>query len=162
MATRLFSSNKEKLELYKDYIRQCTSSPSSADNYSDFRRINMLIQNRHSDFTELLDYDDPIYLQSIYDELCAIESFEEFKGQANEGKNFKDIGKGQYYNAFVQYLNFLKVADLLAKGLNVAQSQQSLFDKKEINISQDVPSEPFSITLNPQPTTHRKRQVFKS
>lgn len=26
MATKLFSSNKEKLELYKDYIRKCTSS----------------------------------------------------------------------------------------------------------------------------------------
>lgn len=146
MATKIFSSNKEKLDLYKDYIRKCTSSPSSADNYSDFRRINMLLQNRHPDFTELLDYDDTIYLQSLYDELCAIDSFEEFKGQANEGKNFKKIGNGQYHNAFVQYLNFLKVSNLLAnRVLNVAPAQQTLFDEKEIKTTQEVAEEPFSI-----------------
>ena len=146
MATKIFSSNKEKLDLYKDYIRKCTSSPSSAENYSDFRRINMLIKNRHSNFTELLDYDDPIYLQSIYEELCTIDSFEEFKGQANEGKNFKRIGNGQYHNAFVQYLNFLKVSNLLAnRVLNVAPAQQTLFDEKEIKTTQKVVEEPFSI-----------------
>lgn len=146
MNTKLFGSKQEKLEVYKDYIRKCTSSPSSANNYSDFGRINMLIKNRHPEFTELLDYDDPIYLQSIYDELCSIESFEEFKGQANEGKNFKKMGNGQYHNAFVQYLNFLKVSNLLAnRVINVASSQQSSINEDVTRSSLAIGEEPFSI-----------------
>ena len=114
MNMELFGSKERKLELYRNYIKQCTSSPASADNYSDFTRLNMLIRNRHTNFTELIDYDDADYLQQIYDELNALPSFEEFKGKVNDGKPFKKIGGGQYHNALLTYINFLKAAHLLA------------------------------------------------
>lgn len=114
MTVELFKSKKSKLELYKNYIRQCTSSPASAENYSDFTRLNMLIKNRYSDFTELIDIDDPDYIQQIYDDLSVLPSFDEFKGGTNEGKPFKKIGGGQYHNALLTYTNFLRAVRLLA------------------------------------------------
>jgi len=132
MATQLFVSNNEKLLVYKDYIRKCTSSSASANNYSDFSRINMLIKNRYPNFSELLDYDDPVYIQQIYDHLVSLSSFDEFNGQANEGKNFKRIGNGQYHNALIQYINFLKVANFMStSGLKVNLSKN---EKKDDNI----------------------------
>ena len=121
MTTGFFKSKESKMELYRNYIRQCTSSPSSADNYSDFSRLNMLIKNRHKDFTELADVDDPDYLQQIYDELSALPSFDEFKGGTNEGKTFKKIGGGQYHNALLTYINFLRAVRLLAGEANAAK-----------------------------------------
>lgn len=121
MTTGFFKNKESKMELYKNYIRQCTSSPSSADNYSDFSRLNMLIKNRHQDFTELADVDDPGYLQQVYDELSALPSFDEFKGGTNEGKTFKKIGGGQYHNALLTYINFLRAVRLLADEVNVAK-----------------------------------------
>ena len=123
MTTGFFKSKESKMELYRKYIRQCTSSPSSADNYSDFTRLNMLIKNRHAEFIELADVDDPDYLQQIYDELSALPSFDEFKGGTNDGKPFKKIGGGQYHNALLTYINFLRAVRLLAdeaKNIKVA------------------------------------------
>ena len=114
MITELFKSKESKLELYRNYIRQCTSSPASAENYSDFARLNMLIKNRYTGFTELIDVDDPDYIQQIYVELSALPSFDEFKGGTNEGKPFKKIGGGQYHNALLTYINFLRAVRLLA------------------------------------------------
>ena len=114
MNKELFKTKERKGELYKEYIRRCSSSPASADNYSDFTRLNMLIRNRYEGFTELLDYDDPVYLQQIYDELSALNSFDEFKGGVNEGRNFKKLGGGQYHNALLAYINFLKAVELLS------------------------------------------------
>lgn len=103
----------DKLNKYKEYIRQCTSSPNSAENYSDFGILNGLIAKRYNGFTEILDCDDPDYLQTIYDDLDKLESFDEFKDQTNAGKNFKRIGNGQYHNALLNYIRFLRAIKLL-------------------------------------------------
>jgi hypothetical protein len=103
----------DRIEKYKEYIRQCTSSPNSADNYSDFKRLDELISNRYEGFTSISDCDDPDYLQSIYDDLDKLESFKEFEGETNEGKNFKQIGGGQYHNALITYIRFLRALKLL-------------------------------------------------
>lgn len=103
----------DRIEKYKEYIRQCTSSPNSADNYSDFKRLDKLISNRYEGFTSISDCDDPDYLQSIYDGLDKLESFKEFEGETNEGKNFKQIGGGQYHNALITYIRFLRALKLL-------------------------------------------------
>lgn len=110
-----------KLNQYKEYIRQCTSSPNSAENYSDFKRLNTLIGNRYKDFTELLDCDDPDYLQSIYDDLDKLNSFDEFKDETNTGKNFKQIGGGQYHNALLNYIRFLRAVKLLGNHESITE-----------------------------------------
>ena len=131
MIGELFKSKKSKLELYRNYIRQCTSSPASAENYSDFTRLNMLIKNRYSDFTELIDVDDPDYIQQIYDDLSALPSFDEFKGETNEGKPFKKIGGGQYHNALLTYTNFLRAVRLLANEFISSKEVKKYYVKPE-------------------------------
>ena len=128
MNKEIFGSKERKLQLYREYIRQCTSSPASAENYSDFTRLNMLIGNRYEGFTELLDYDDPDYLQQIYDELSGLSSFDEFKGGVNEGRNFKKLGGGQYHNALLSYINFLRAVRLLS-GENLSNKQEQQIDR---------------------------------
>ncbi|MBO7200230.1 MAG: hypothetical protein J6V54_02420 [Bacteroidales bacterium] len=116
----------EKLNKYKEYIRQCTFSPNSAENYSDFKRLNILIANRYQGFTELLDYDDPDYLQSIYDDLDKLNSFDEFKDETNAGKNFKRIGGGQYHNALLNYIRFLRAIKLLRNHESITEKSLEL------------------------------------
>ncbi len=171
MATKLFSSNNKKLEVYKNYIRNFTSSHSSVNNYSDFGRINMLIHNRRSDFTELLDYDDPVYIQQIYDYLMSLDSFDEFKGQANENKNFKKIGNGQYHNALLQYIIFLKVANFMStSGLHTQNEQiannQDLADNTHIIPLQQIfygaPGTGKSYKINEETKKQPKENVFRT
>ena len=116
----------EKLNKYKEYIRQCTFSPNSAENYSDFKRLNILIANRYQGFTELLDYDDPDYLQSIYDDLDKLNSFDEFKDETNAGKNFKRIDGGQYHNALLNYIRFLRAIKLLRNHESITEKSLEL------------------------------------
>lgn len=138
MKTLLFRNKERKLELYKNYIRQCTSSPASADNYSDFTRLNMLIKNRYADFTELIDVDDPDYLQQIYDKLSALPSFDELKGGTNDGKSFKKIGGGQYHNALLTYINFLKTVRLLANEITSNRGVKNPVKPEKLPLQQIV------------------------
>ncbi len=109
--TQIFSSNEVKLNIYREFIKRCTNSPGSVSNYSEFKRLEELIRNRIEDFTCLLDYDDPAYVQGIYDMLSSVTSFEEFSdNRANQGRNFIQIGGGQYHNALKTYIAFLKAA----------------------------------------------------
>lgn len=124
------TSKEKKLELYRNFIRQCTSSPASAENYSDFTKINRLIRNRYEGFTELLDYDSPLYLQKIYDELSQLNSFEELDGTADQGKNFKNIGNRYYHNALLMYIKFLKAMVLFG---DVFDNKDSRFDGDNSN-----------------------------
>lgn len=127
MNTELFKSEESKLELYKDYIRQCTSASSSVENYSDFSLLDELIQKRYPNFTSLITIDDPNELQKIYDDLSKLPSFEEFNGKPNEGKPFKKIGNGQYHNALLTYIRFLNAIRLLNKGtIKITEKPDSL------------------------------------
>ena len=109
--THIFSSNEVKLNIYREFIKRCTNSPGSVSNYSEFKRLEELIRNRIEDFTCLLDYDDPAYVQGIYDMLSSVSSFEEFSdNRANQGRNFIQIGGGQYHNALKTYIAFLKAS----------------------------------------------------
>lgn len=103
----------DKLNKYKEYIRQCTSSTNSAENYSGFGILDGLIKKCYNGFTGILDCDDPDYLQTIYDDLDKLESFDEFKDKTNAGKNFKRIGNGRYHNALLNYIRFLRAIKLL-------------------------------------------------
>lgn len=132
MNTELFKSEESKLELYKDYIRQCTSASSSVENYSDFSLLDELIKKRYPNFTSLITIDDPNELQKIYDDLSKLPSFEEFNGKPNEGKPFKKIGNGQYHNALLTYIRFLNAIRLLNKGtIKITEKPDSL-DKQII------------------------------
>ncbi len=132
MNTELFKSEESKLELYKKFISQCTSASSSEYNYSDFTLLDELIKKRYPNFASLITIDDPNELQKIYDDLSKLPSFEEFNGKPNEGKPFKKIGNGQYHNALLTYIRFLKAVRLLNKStIKITEKPDSL-DKQII------------------------------
>ena len=76
----------------------------------------MLTKSRFPDFPGFLHCDDPNIIQNIYDELSKVSSFSEFDdNKSNKGKNFKQIGGGQYHNTVLTYIRFLRSA-LLFRG----------------------------------------------
>lgn len=92
---------KEQLQKeFKFFMEKCTKSPSSFRNYfSGFSMIEKYIKVIKPDFTSLLDYDDPEYIQHIYEQLMQDKAFTEF--------NSSKQAKSMYSNALVSYLNFL-------------------------------------------------------
>ena len=122
----LFNSAEQKLNEYKSFIINCTSSPNSANNYTDFSRLEVLTKNRFPDFPGFLHCDDPVILQSIYDELSKVPSFSEFDdNKSNKGKSFKQVGGGQYHNTLLTYIRFLKAA-LLFRGTTEYHSESDI------------------------------------
>lgn len=114
---KLFQSNEQKLSIYRDFIVNCTASPNSAKNYSDFTRLDSIIKRRFQDFSGTFECEDPDFLQTIYDELSQISSFEEFDGnKSNRDKDFKKLGGGQYHNTLLTYIRFLRAA-LVFRGI---------------------------------------------
>lgn len=103
-------------EEYKYFILNCTSSPKSYSNYSDFGRISKTLQEIHN--TE--EYD-------IY----KITSADELQSEINlltENENFiayNKKGSNQYSNALSMYLRFLKARTYFRNCKNNALIEKS-------------------------------------
>lgn len=92
--------NERTKEDFKFFMEKCTKSPGSFRNYfSGFSLLEKYIKGIEPDFTSLLDYNDPEYIQSIYDKLMQDKAFTEY----NSGKQAKSM----YSNALSSYINFL-------------------------------------------------------
>ena len=86
-------------EEYKFFVENCTSTPRSYKNYSDFSRICRTLQEIHN--TEEFD----IYRIISVDEL---QSEINLLGENDEFKTYNIKGGNQYSNALSMYLRFLK------------------------------------------------------
>lgn len=86
-------------EEYKFFVENCTSTPRSYKNYSDFSRICRTLQEIHN--TEEFD----IYRITSVDEL---QSEINLLGENEEFKTYNIKGGNQYSNALSMYLRFLK------------------------------------------------------
>ena len=56
-----FSMNRDKQkDLYKEFLLKCTRNPNSANNYSDFKRINECIKELYPERRDIsiLDFDN--------------------------------------------------------------------------------------------------------
>lgn len=103
-------------EEYKYFIENCTSTPKSYRNYSDFSRISKTLQEIHN--TE--DYD--IYKITSTDELQSEINL------LNENENFiayNKKGGNQYSNALSMYLRFLKARTYFRNCKNNALIEKS-------------------------------------
>ena len=111
-------NNSEKIKLYQDFIKKCTSSEGSWANYSQFARIDKLIKAIHPDYSDLIYYNDPEFVRNLYNELLSLEKLP----TEDETETFKKLGGGQYHNAVATYIRFLEAAKLLSNvDLSISQ-----------------------------------------
>ena len=135
----------DKIALYQEFIKKCTSSEGSWSNYSQFSRIDKLIKAIHPDYSDLIYYSDPKFVRNLYQELLSLEMLPTEKTK----DTFKTLGGGQYHNAMATYIRFLEAAKLLS---NVAISLSQ-------NSSQDKPS--FQIIYYGAPGTGKSHRIKK-
>lgn len=135
----------DKIALYQEFIKKCTSSEGSWSNYSQFSRIDKLIKAIHPDYSDLIYYSDPKFVRNLYQELLSLEKLPTEKTK----DTFKTLGGGQYHNAMATYIRFLEAAKLLS---NVAISLSQ-------NSSQDKPS--FQIIYYGAPGTGKSHRIKK-
>lgn len=106
-------------EQYKCFIKNCTNSPNSVGNYSDFKRINDIIASiKGVDSFDIYSCTNTKDLQEIIDSLYANEDF-----KSNEKK-----GGNQYSNALKTYMRYLQAKELFAKkeAEEIPENKQSL------------------------------------
>lgn len=94
----------EQLKLYKKFLMECTRNPNSANNYSDFKRINECIQDLFPEKKDIsiLDFDDAIEFRNVVEQLNSLQKYIDYNGRGNN----------QYSNAVAFYQCFLNAKKL--------------------------------------------------
>ena len=90
-------------EQYKNFIKNCTTSPNSVNNYSDFKRINKTVAKIKG--VDSFDIYSCVHTKELQDIIDSLNNNEEFK-------QYEKTGSNQYSNALKTYMRFL-----CAKGL---------------------------------------------
>lgn len=100
--------NRERqLQLYQDFITNCTTNSKSLKNYIDFKRINECLQQLFPERKDvsILDFDDPIAFEEVVNELEGLKTYIDFNAK----------GKNQYSTTVSWYQRFLKAKHLFSK-----------------------------------------------
>lgn len=97
---------EKQLQLYQNFIVNCTSNAKSVKNYSDFKRINECLEILFPEKQgiSILDFDDPVVFEEVIDKLTAQKQFVDYE------KN----GGNQYSNTLKHYLRFLYAKKLFS------------------------------------------------
>ena len=97
---------EKQLQLFQDFIINCTSNAKSVKNYSDFKRINECLELLFPEKQgiSILDFDDPVEFKDVIDKLGTQK---QFVGYDKKGKN-------QYSNTLTHYLRFLLAKKLFS------------------------------------------------
>ena len=85
-------------EQYKSFILNCTTSPKSVNNYSDFKRINETIAKIKG--VDSFDIYSCVHTKELQDIIDSLNNNEEFK-------QYEKTGSYQYSNALKTYMRFL-------------------------------------------------------
>ena len=92
-------------EQYKSFILNCTTSPKSVNNYSDFKRINETIAKiKGVDSFDIYSCVHSNELQDIIDSLYNNEDF----------RQYEKTGSNQYSNALKTYMRFLCAKEIFS------------------------------------------------
>lgn len=117
----------DKLTAYKKFIENCTKSPKSVNNYTDFKKINIWINYVDPSLTDILSIDSPVLAANTLEKLLALETMPGEK----QGVTFKGAGNAQYYNAFTTYIMFLNAMEL---------SNDLKYDNSDPNLEKKTPN----------------------
>jgi len=98
---------ENQLQLFKDFIINCTTNANSLKNYIDFKRINECLQQLFPERKDasILDFDDPIAFEKVVNELEGLKTYIDFNAQ----------GKNQYSSTVSWYQRFLNAKHLFSK-----------------------------------------------
>lgn len=92
-------------EQYKSFILNCTSSPKSVNNYSDFKRINGTVAKIKG--VDSFDIYSCVHTKELQDIIDSLNNNEEFK-------QYDKIGSYQYSNALKTYMRFLCAKEIFS------------------------------------------------
>ena len=90
-------------ELYKNFIKNCTTSPKSVNNYSDFKRINETVAKIKG--VDSFDIYSCVHTKELQDIIDSLNNNEEFK-------QYEKTGSNQYSNALKTYMRFLYAKEI--------------------------------------------------
>lgn len=92
-------------EQYKSFILNCTTSPKSVNNYSDFKRINETIAKIKG--VDSFDIYSCVHTKELQDIIDSLNNNEEFK-------QYEQTGSYQYSNALKTYMRFLCAKEIFS------------------------------------------------
>ena len=92
-------------EQYKSFIQNCTTSPKSVNNYSDFKRINGTVAKIKG--IESFDIYSCVHTKELQDIIDSLYDNEEFK-------QYDKTGSNQYSNTLKTYMRFLCAKELFS------------------------------------------------
>ena len=90
-------------EQYKNFIKNCTTSPKSVNNYSDFKRINETIAKIKG--VDSFYIYSCVHTKELQDIIDSLNNNEEFK-------QYEKTGSNQYSNALKTYMRFLYAKEI--------------------------------------------------
>lgn len=90
-------------EQYKNFIKNCTTSPKSVNNYSDFKRINETVAKIKG--VDSFDIYSCVHTKELQDIIDSLNNNEEFK-------QYEKTGSNQYSNAIKTYMRFLYAKEI--------------------------------------------------
>ena len=90
-------------EQYKNFIKNCTTSPKSVNNYSDFKRINETVAKIKG--VDSFDIYSCVHTKELQDIIDSLNNNEEFK-------QYEKTGSNQYSNALKTYKRFLYAKEI--------------------------------------------------
>ena len=92
-------------EQYKSFILNCTTSPKSVNNYSDFKRINETVAKIKG--VDSFDIYSCVHTKELQDIIDSLNNNEEFK-------QYEKTGSYQYSNALKTYMRFLCAKEIFS------------------------------------------------
>lgn len=105
-------------EQYKFFVENCSSTPKSYRNYSDFKRICSTIAK----IKNINDFD--IYSVTSSEEM---EDLIKYLSEDNDFIQYNKTGGNQYSNALQMYLRFLKARAFFSNSLDEHQGLANEF-----------------------------------
>ena len=137
-----------QLQLYRNFIENCTTVAKSVSNYSDFKLINECISSLLPE-KSILDFDEPIEFENIINKLEKQSRFVEEDKKKHQ----------QYSNALKHYLRFLKAKKMFSEKFD------SNSDEKTNNLQRvfyGAPGTGKSHTINEITEQQPKENVFRT
>lgn len=129
-----------QLQLYRNFIENCTTVAKSVRNYSDFKRIDECISSLLPE-KSILDFDESIGFENIISRLKKLPLFVEYDKKGNK----------QYSSTLEYYLRFLRAKKMFSENQLLLQKNNNKIDNPYLQqIFYGAPGTGKSHTINEQ------------
>lgn len=140
-----------QLQLYRNFIENCTTVAKSVRNYSDFKRIDECISSLLPE-KSILDFDESIGFENIISRLKKLPLFVEYDKKGNK----------QYSNTLEYYLRFLRAKKMFSENQLLLQKNNNKIDNPYLQqIFYGAPGTGKSHTIKEVTENQPKENVFR-